>query len=118
VWALDALPERLVVLGGGPIGCELAQAFARLGSRVTLVEMAPTLLPAEEPEASTLIADRLAAEGVDVRTGTSAVRVEAGALHTAVPWVTFTDPEVTRVGLSEARARELHDEAIIVERYG
>ena len=53
-----------------------------------------------------------------MRTGTSAVRVEAGALHTAVPWVTFTDPEVTRVGLSEARARELHDEAIIVERYG
>ena len=47
VWALDRLPSRLVVLGGGPIGCELGQAFARLGSQVTIVEALPTLVPRE-----------------------------------------------------------------------
>ena len=75
VWDLDVLPDRLVVLGGGPIGCELGQAFQRLGSRVVLVEMADRLLPREEPEASQLIETRLRAEGVDVRTATKAVRV-------------------------------------------
>jgi pyruvate/2-oxoglutarate dehydrogenase complex dihydrolipoamide dehydrogenase (E3) component len=77
VWDLDVLPDRLVVLGGGPIGCELGQAFQRLGSRVVLVEMADRLLPREEPEASQLIETRLRAEGVDVRTATRAVRVRA-----------------------------------------
>lgn len=76
VWALERLPQRLVVLGGGPVGCELAQAFARLGSHVTLVEMAERLLPREDPEASALIAERFAAEGIDVRTGSGAARAE------------------------------------------
>lgn len=70
VWDLEGLPARLLVVGGGPVGCELGQAFARLGSRVTLTEMAPRLLPAEDPEASALLADRLTGEGVDVRVGT------------------------------------------------
>jgi pyruvate/2-oxoglutarate dehydrogenase complex dihydrolipoamide dehydrogenase (E3) component len=77
VWDLDVLPERLVVLGGGPIGCELGQAFQRLGAQVVLIEMADRLLPREEPEASQLIETRLRAEGVDVRTATKAVRVSA-----------------------------------------
>jgi len=195
VWSLRELPPRLVVLGGGPIGCELAQAFARLGSRVTLVEIAERLLAGEEPRASALIAERLRGEGIDLRLGTRGAAVRPGELlldggatvsfdrilvaagraprthdlgldsagvgadergyvvtddrlrtsgrgiyaagdvtgrpafthvaghhariaasnalfHTrsrvapTIPWVTFTDPEVARVGLSEAQARE------------
>ncbi|HEV2058075.1 MAG TPA: FAD-dependent oxidoreductase [Solirubrobacteraceae bacterium] len=206
VWDLRELPRRLVVLGGGPIGCELAQAFARLGSQVTLVEMADRLLLEEEPEASALIADRLHGEDVDVRTQTRAVAVRdrellleggetlafdrvlvaagraprtagigldrvgvnvdgRGAIivddrlrtsghgiyaagdvtgglafthvaghharvaasnalfHTrstvsgTIPWVTFTDPEVARVGLSEAQARERWGERVKIARF-
>jgi pyruvate/2-oxoglutarate dehydrogenase complex dihydrolipoamide dehydrogenase (E3) component/uncharacterized membrane protein YdjX (TVP38/TMEM64 family) len=69
VWDLQTLPRRLVVLGGGPIGCELAQAFARLGSEVTQVEMAPRLMLREDPEVSGLVAKRFAEEGVRVLTG-------------------------------------------------
>lgn len=72
VWDLEVLPERLVVLGGGPVGCELGQAFARLGSRVTLVEAAGRLLPGEDPDASALVDAALVADGVDVRSGTRA----------------------------------------------
>ncbi|WP_197287791.1 dihydrolipoyl dehydrogenase family protein [Streptomyces apocyni] len=81
VWQLTALPHRLVVLGGGANGCELAQAFARLGSQVTLVEAMERLLPREEPRASRLIEERLTAEGVTVLTGYRAERVADGALH-------------------------------------
>ncbi|MDR0788380.1 MAG: FAD-dependent oxidoreductase [Gemmatimonadota bacterium] len=205
VWDLTELPGRLVVLGGGPIGCELAQSFARLGSEVTQVELASRILTREELEVSDLVAASLRADGVRILTGHQAVRVEvvegerqlvvsggdqlltvpfdhllcalgriprvtgygleelgipltargtvetdaylrtiypniyavgdvAGPFqftHTAahqawyaavnalfgrfrrfkadysvIPWVTFTDPEVARVGLSEAEARE------------
>jgi pyruvate/2-oxoglutarate dehydrogenase complex dihydrolipoamide dehydrogenase (E3) component len=214
VWDLAELPGRLVVLGGGPVGCELGQAFARLGSRVTIVEQGGGLLAQEEPEARDLVAARLKAEGVDVRTSTEALRVEAGGgprrrlvlaghgreeavafdrilvatgrrpvtaglgleaagvevdergavrvdatLRTsargvfaagdvtgslpfthvagnqgrnvvgnalfhgrrrfssrAVPWVTFTDPEVGRVGLTERQARERFGDAVTVAR--
>ncbi len=66
VWNLDALPPRLVVLGGGPIGCELAQAFARLGAQVTQVEMLPQIISREDPEISAMVLQRLRAEGVRV----------------------------------------------------
>ncbi|WP_305883319.1 NAD(P)/FAD-dependent oxidoreductase [Conexibacter sp. DBS9H8] len=66
VWDLDALPARLLVIGGGTIGCELAQAFARLGAAVTIVEAAPRLLAREDPTVSELILGRLRAEGVTV----------------------------------------------------
>ncbi|WP_329048814.1 FAD-dependent oxidoreductase [Streptomyces violaceus] len=81
VWELTELPQRLVVLGGGPIGCELGQAFARLGSRVTLVEAMGRLVPREEPRASQALRERLEAEGVTVLTGYHAERVDAGAVH-------------------------------------
>ncbi|MDP2075487.1 FAD-dependent oxidoreductase [Hydrogenophaga sp.] len=73
---LDEVPKRLVVLGGGPIGCELAQSFARLGSLVTQVEMAPRVMGREDEEVSELARQALLKDGVDVRTGHKALRVE------------------------------------------
>ena len=66
VWNLRQLPRRLVVLGGGPIGSELTQTFARLGAKVTQVEMAPRILMREDPEVSELVTQRFRAEGIDV----------------------------------------------------
>ena len=73
---LDASPARLLVLGGGPIGCELAQSFARLGSAVTQVEMAPRIMAREDAEVSELARQSLTRDGVDVRTGHKALRCE------------------------------------------
>jgi pyruvate/2-oxoglutarate dehydrogenase complex dihydrolipoamide dehydrogenase (E3) component/uncharacterized membrane protein YdjX (TVP38/TMEM64 family) len=73
---LDEVPRRLVVLGGGPIGCELAQSFARLGAQVTQVEMAPRLMIREDEEVSALAKASLAADGVSVLTGHKALRCE------------------------------------------
>jgi pyruvate/2-oxoglutarate dehydrogenase complex dihydrolipoamide dehydrogenase (E3) component len=75
VWNLRTLPPRLVVLGGGPIGCELAQCFARLGSRVTQVEMLPRILIREDPEVSEMVARQFRDERIDVRTAHKAVRI-------------------------------------------
>jgi len=66
VWELKDLPKRLVVLGGGPVGSELTQAFARLGSQVTQVEMLPRILSREDPEVSELVTRRFQAEGIRV----------------------------------------------------
>jgi pyruvate/2-oxoglutarate dehydrogenase complex dihydrolipoamide dehydrogenase (E3) component len=76
VFNLTALPRRLVVVGGGPIGCELAQAFARLGSRVTLFQAAPRLLEREDGDAAELLAEVLQEEGVDLRLGARLERVQ------------------------------------------
>lgn len=196
VFELRRLPGRLAVLGGGAVGLELAQTFGRLGSEVTVLELAERLLPREDPEAGELIAATLAREGIELRLGVevSAVAERDGeiTLHVAgsdvvcdellvaagrrasvsslgldlelergyvkidgrcrtsmahvyaagdvtggfqfthvashegrvagtnaagkrarldegvVPWVTFTDPEVAHVGLTEAQAREHH----------
>ncbi|HLL17398.1 MAG TPA: FAD-dependent oxidoreductase, partial [Rubrivivax sp.] len=77
LWGLKDLPRRLVVLGGGPIGSELAQAFARLGSQVTQVEMAPRILGREDPEVSALVEASLREDGVNVLTGHQAMRTES-----------------------------------------
>jgi pyruvate/2-oxoglutarate dehydrogenase complex dihydrolipoamide dehydrogenase (E3) component len=207
VWHLRERPARLVVLGGGPIGCELGQAFARLGSEVTIVEVADRLLLREEEPASELIAARLAGEGIDIRLGRRATEVRStgelvldapggqetvafdrilvatgraprtdrlgldavgvavnehgavavdGRLRTSargiyavgdvtglapfthvaahharvatsnalfltrgriapvLPWVTFTDPEVARVGMTEAEARQRWSDRVVV----
>ena len=76
VWGLTDLPERLVVLGGGPIGTELAQSFARLGATVTQVEMSPRIMGREDPEVSALVTESLVADGVSVLTDHQALRVE------------------------------------------
>jgi pyruvate/2-oxoglutarate dehydrogenase complex dihydrolipoamide dehydrogenase (E3) component/uncharacterized membrane protein YdjX (TVP38/TMEM64 family) len=80
VWSLRELPRRLIVLGGGPIGCEMTQAFARLGSAVTQVEMLPRVMMREDVEVSDLVRARFEADGVRVLTGHKAQRflVEAG----------------------------------------
>jgi pyruvate/2-oxoglutarate dehydrogenase complex dihydrolipoamide dehydrogenase (E3) component len=74
VWNLRELPGRLLVLGGGAIGCELAQAFARFGSHVTLVQQGPRLLPREDPEVSELVAQQFRTEGIEVLTEHKATR--------------------------------------------
>lgn len=68
VWDLRELPKRLVVLGGGPIGSELTQAFARLGSKVTQVEMLPRIMIREDPEVSELVAKKFSDDGITVLT--------------------------------------------------
>ena len=73
---LDASPKRMVVLGGGPIGCELAQSFARLGSKVTQIEMAPRIMIREDVEVSELVRVALEKDGVTVLTGHKALRCE------------------------------------------
>ena len=76
LWSLQELPKRLLVLGGGPIGCELSQAFQRLGSQVTLVEMADRILSQEDQDSAELLAQQLQNEGIDLRTGHKAKRFE------------------------------------------
>ncbi|HEX8571622.1 MAG TPA: FAD-dependent oxidoreductase [Allosphingosinicella sp.] len=90
---LDRAPARIAIIGGGPIGTELAQAFARLGSKVVQVEHGPRLLPREDEDVSALVEKVLRGEGVEVRTGHEAVRVEgkalfvrAGAEEAAIPF--------------------------------
>ncbi len=73
---LDAPPARLAVIGGGPIGCELAQAFARLGSQVTQVQRGPRIMPREDEEVSALVQAALERDGVRVLTGHKPVRCE------------------------------------------
>jgi pyruvate/2-oxoglutarate dehydrogenase complex dihydrolipoamide dehydrogenase (E3) component len=209
VFDLSELPGRLLVLGGGATGLELGQAFQRLGSRVTVIELLDRLLPAEDAEAGAEIEQALRAEGIDLRLGSRAERVErrdeevvvavsggeelvgdallvatgrsantaelgaeaagielergfvrvderlrtsaegvyaagdvtgsrlfthvaayegriAGANaagkrlktdYRVVPWIIFTDPELARVGLTEAEAREAHGDAVEVARF-
>jgi pyruvate/2-oxoglutarate dehydrogenase complex dihydrolipoamide dehydrogenase (E3) component/uncharacterized membrane protein YdjX (TVP38/TMEM64 family) len=74
IWDLREQPQRLLVLGGGPIGCELSQSFARLGSAVIQVEMNDRVMSRDEPEASALVATSLRADGVDLRLQTKAER--------------------------------------------
>jgi pyruvate/2-oxoglutarate dehydrogenase complex dihydrolipoamide dehydrogenase (E3) component/uncharacterized membrane protein YdjX (TVP38/TMEM64 family) len=76
IWEISKLPERLVVLGGGPIGCELAQALARFGAAVTVVEMADRILLGEDPDAAAAVASALEEDGVRLLTAHKATRVE------------------------------------------
>jgi pyruvate/2-oxoglutarate dehydrogenase complex dihydrolipoamide dehydrogenase (E3) component len=76
LWALREQPRRLVVLGGGPIGCELAQSFARLGSQVTQIEMLPRIMVREDEEVSAFAQRALEHDGVTVLTGHKALRCE------------------------------------------
>jgi pyruvate/2-oxoglutarate dehydrogenase complex dihydrolipoamide dehydrogenase (E3) component len=90
LWRLQRLPQRLVVMGGGPIGCELAQGFARLGSAVVLMDLESRLLPREDADVSEFIADTFRAEGIDVRLSHRVQRVDSspnggGMVHVETP---------------------------------
>jgi len=80
VFNLTELPKRLLVIGGGPVGCELAQAFRQLGSKVTIVQDKPLFLEKEERDAAQILSDAFARDGIEVRLNTTAtaVRVENG----------------------------------------
>jgi pyruvate/2-oxoglutarate dehydrogenase complex dihydrolipoamide dehydrogenase (E3) component len=80
VFNLTELPRRLLVIGGGPLGCELAQAFCRFGSHVIIAQDDPTFLPKEERDAAQILSDSLARDGVEIHLNTSvvAVRMEGG----------------------------------------
>ncbi len=121
VFNLTELPARLAVLGGGPIGCELAQAFARLGSRVTIIEMGERFLPREDADAVEILRGAFERDGVDVRLGTTLDRVEVAGgakilhLSTAGPPATLEadailvgvgrTPNVDGLGLDAAGVR-------------
>jgi len=97
IFDLTQLPASLVVVGGGAVGCELAQAFARLGSAVTVFEERPQLLPEEEPEAAAVIQAALAADGVSLKTGTRVANVAqlspTGAQPDARLQVSWSEPD-------------------------
>lgn len=75
IWNLRTLPKRLIVMGGGPVGCELAQCFARFGSQVTQIEMLPRLLLREDPEISKIVMSKFRQEGIEVHTNHKAKKV-------------------------------------------
>jgi pyruvate/2-oxoglutarate dehydrogenase complex dihydrolipoamide dehydrogenase (E3) component len=79
VFSLTTLPRRLIIIGGGPVGCELAQAFGRFGSQVALLEMAPTIMPQEDPDAVRILKDSLSRAGIDVHEGVRIESVQSGA---------------------------------------
>jgi len=103
VFSQRRLPARLIVLGGGPIGLELAQAFARLGTRVVVVEFLEQILGPEDPDLALILAKRLAAEGVEILTSTRVLRAEAadGAIRLTI-------------APAEGEARTLSADALLV----
>ena len=115
VFRLTEAPGSLAVIGGGPIGCELAQAFARFGSAVTVVEVADRLLSGEEPESGSLLADVFSGEGLDVRVGAdvSAVGYDAGRFS-----VTLADGKVDAEQLLVATGRRTNLSGLGLETVG
>ena len=79
MYSLPALPESMIVLGGGPIGVEMAQAYCRLGTRVSIVELAPRLLPRMDEDASIILADVLTSEGISIYLNSEVVEVNEQA---------------------------------------
>lgn len=129
VWDETVLPERILILGGGPIGVEFAQTFARLGADVTIVEMAPSILSREDPDVSGLLAELLESEGIRLVTGVAARKVtregadivvetaDGQTIHTDVIFVaTGRRPNTDSLHLGAAGV-ETHDGAIVVDPY-
>jgi len=98
LWDLRELPRRMLVLGGGPIGSELAQCFARFGSEVTQVEMLPRLLPREDADVSEMVRRRFEQEGIRVLTGHKASEFVRERDSRALVCERLGDGEVVRVG--------------------
>lgn len=117
IFTLTELPETLAVIGGGPIGCELAQAFQRLGARVTLLGSSARLLPRDDAEAATVVATSLARDGVRIVTG---ARVSSLAPAAGGQVIRFTSPEgdgsVTAAAILVAAGRSPNVEDLGLEQ--
>lgn len=107
VVAAAELPESVIVLGGGAVGCELGQLLARFGTAVTIVEHGDRLMAREEPEASFVIESALAADGVSVRTGTGAERIEPDGDAVVVHLEDGTRVEAVRLLVATGRRPDL-----------
>ena len=116
-WNLTALPARLIVIGGGPIGCELAQACQRLGSQVTLVEAMPSILPNDDPEAAALVAASLADDGVDLRLSAPVQSVAHDAASGAIT-VTAGDAALSGAALLVAVGRRPNVSGLALDAAG
>jgi dihydrolipoamide dehydrogenase len=119
LWQLQEQPERMVIMGGGPIGCELAQAFSRLGTDVTLVEFVDRLLPRDDDDVSDAVMRRFQGEGVRVMTGHRVVRVD----RQQDIQVTCVDPDDNEVTVSAdallvAVGREARTDGLGLETVG
>ena len=108
VWA-DVVPKSLVVLGGGPVGVELAQYFRRMGARVTLLEASPHVLARIDPEAAQILQERLEDEGIDIRTEVRAERVEAVDGGVRVEASSGKPIEAERLLIAVGRAPNIED---------
>jgi pyruvate/2-oxoglutarate dehydrogenase complex dihydrolipoamide dehydrogenase (E3) component len=104
VFWLTELPRRLAVIGAGPIGCEMAQAFALLGSRVTLMDVAPQIMPREDPDAAAIVERQLVAAGVALELGVTLrdARQANGAVHVTFDRTRTGGPEGPAVAASDA----------------
>lgn len=122
LWGLETLPARLAVIGAGPIGCEMSQAFARLGSRVALIEQGDQVLPAEDADISAPLAEALAADGVALYLNRRIAEVRPAALG----WVLIANDGLTRIEADRilvaigrrARTRGMGLEALGIARDG
>jgi len=114
IWDLKVLPQHLIVLGGGPIGCEMAQAFRRLGARVTLIEGMDRVLPRDDPEASQKLAEVLASDGIDLRLKAMAERAwqEEDRVHV------LADTEIVGDALLVAIGRRPNVDGLDLEKSG
>ncbi|GAA4419487.1 NAD(P)/FAD-dependent oxidoreductase [Actinokineospora soli] len=110
-----AVPGELVVIGGGPVGCEFAQVFSRFGARVTLVQSAGRLLPRDEPEAGELLAEQFAGEGIDVRVGAKVSHVAYDGANFSV---TVDGDTVKAAQVLVAAGRRTDLRALGVAEYG
>jgi pyruvate/2-oxoglutarate dehydrogenase complex dihydrolipoamide dehydrogenase (E3) component len=119
VWQIREPPGRLLVIGGGPIGCELAQAFARLGSTVTLVTHADRILPREDPEVSAQVLAEFRKQGMTVHTSYEALRfITVGAGHCCVFAGPESQPEVAFDRVLLAVGRSANVEGLGLESLG
>src|SRR3954468_3046653 len=111
LFALTEQPRRLAIVGGGPIGCEMAQAFARLGTTVTLVEQAASVLPHEDADAAEIVARRLADDGVALRLGTTiaTVAAAAGEIRIHANAASGNDVSCDRLLISSGRVPNIDD---------
>jgi pyruvate/2-oxoglutarate dehydrogenase complex dihydrolipoamide dehydrogenase (E3) component len=112
------VPTSLIVLGAGPVGCELAQVFARLGSRVTLVDVAERVLPGDDAEAGELLHAELAAEGLDIRVGVTIDRVEGEAPRSPIRVVLEGDGTLEADRLLAATGRRANVDGFGFEQLG